>query len=148
VLALGRGPNRNGTSTLLEMARTWIQAALELNVVATKERPLRKSRPASLARGSGSWPDLRNDLAGCERGGRNPTSRKERFEIGAHARVTVYFAALCLGWLQQVRHAAETSGSHHAKLSPELIQTMRAALDEVIPKVPVEQATPGLSRFG
>ena len=28
--------------------------------------------------------------------------------------------------------------------SPELIQTMRAALDEVITKVPVEQATPGI----
>jgi hypothetical protein len=28
--------------------------------------------------------------------------------------------------------------------SPELIQTMRATLDEVITKVPVEQATPGI----
>jgi hypothetical protein len=28
--------------------------------------------------------------------------------------------------------------------SPELIQTMRAALDEVMTKVPVEQATPGV----
>ena len=28
--------------------------------------------------------------------------------------------------------------------SPELIQTMRAALDEVMTKVPVEQATPGI----
>jgi hypothetical protein len=28
--------------------------------------------------------------------------------------------------------------------SPELVQTMRAALDEVITKVPVEQATPGI----
>jgi len=28
--------------------------------------------------------------------------------------------------------------------SPELIQTMRAALGEVITKVPVEQATPGI----
>jgi hypothetical protein len=28
--------------------------------------------------------------------------------------------------------------------SPELIQAMRAALDEVITKVPVEQATPGI----
>jgi hypothetical protein len=27
---------------------------------------------------------------------------------------------------------------------PELIQTMRAALDEVMTKVPVEQATPGV----
>jgi hypothetical protein len=27
---------------------------------------------------------------------------------------------------------------------PELIQTMRAALDEVITKVPVKQATPGI----
>jgi hypothetical protein len=28
--------------------------------------------------------------------------------------------------------------------SPELIQTMRAALDEVMTKIPVEQATPGI----
>jgi hypothetical protein len=28
--------------------------------------------------------------------------------------------------------------------SPELIQTMRAALEEVMTKVPVEQATPGI----
>jgi hypothetical protein len=28
--------------------------------------------------------------------------------------------------------------------SPELVQTMRAALDEVMTKVPVEQATPGV----
>ncbi len=28
--------------------------------------------------------------------------------------------------------------------SPELIQTMRAALDEVMTKIPVHQATPGL----
>jgi hypothetical protein len=28
--------------------------------------------------------------------------------------------------------------------SPELIQTMRAALDEVVTKIPLEQATPGV----
>jgi len=28
--------------------------------------------------------------------------------------------------------------------SPELIQTMRAALDEVMTKIPVDQATPGI----
>jgi hypothetical protein len=28
--------------------------------------------------------------------------------------------------------------------NPELIQTMRAALDEVMTKIPVEQATPGV----
>jgi hypothetical protein len=28
--------------------------------------------------------------------------------------------------------------------SPELIQTMRAALDEVITKIPLEEATPGV----
>jgi hypothetical protein len=28
--------------------------------------------------------------------------------------------------------------------SPELIQTMRAALDEVLTKIPLEQATPGV----
>ncbi len=28
--------------------------------------------------------------------------------------------------------------------SPELIQTMRAALDEVMTKIPAEQATPGI----
>ena len=30
--------------------------------------------------------------------------------------------------------------------SPELIQTMRAVLDEVITKIPPEQATPGIRR--
>jgi hypothetical protein len=30
------------------------------------------------------------------------------------------------------------------RYSPELIQTMRAALDEVMTKTPVEQATPGI----
>jgi hypothetical protein len=29
--------------------------------------------------------------------------------------------------------------------SPELIQTMRAALDEVMTKIPFEQATPGIT---
>ena len=31
-----------------------------------------------------------------------------------------------------------------ASYSPELIQIMRAALDEVITKIPLEQATPGV----
>jgi fructose-specific component phosphotransferase system IIB-like protein len=31
--------------------------------------------------------------------------------------------------------------------SPELVQTMRAALDEVMTKVPVEQATPGVKAY-
>jgi hypothetical protein len=31
-----------------------------------------------------------------------------------------------------------------ASFSPELIQTMRAALDEVMTRIPVDQATPGL----
>jgi fructose-specific component phosphotransferase system IIB-like protein len=31
--------------------------------------------------------------------------------------------------------------------SPELVQTMRAALDEVMTKIPVEQATPGVKAY-
>jgi hypothetical protein len=31
--------------------------------------------------------------------------------------------------------------------SPELIQTMRAALDEVMTKIPSEQATPGVKAY-
>jgi hypothetical protein len=31
--------------------------------------------------------------------------------------------------------------------SPELVQTMRAALDEVMTKIPVEQATPGIKAY-
>lgn len=31
--------------------------------------------------------------------------------------------------------------------SPELVQTMRAALDEVMTKIPVEQATPGIKTY-
>jgi hypothetical protein len=31
-----------------------------------------------------------------------------------------------------------------ASYSPELIQTMRAALDEVMTKIPADQATPGI----
>ena len=31
--------------------------------------------------------------------------------------------------------------------SPELVQTMRAALDEVMTRIPVEQATPGIKAY-
>jgi hypothetical protein len=31
--------------------------------------------------------------------------------------------------------------------SPELVQTMRAALDEVMTRIPVEQATPGVKAY-
>ena len=31
--------------------------------------------------------------------------------------------------------------------SPELVQTMRAALDEVMTKIPAEQATPGVKAY-
>jgi hypothetical protein len=54
---------------------------------------------------------------GESRGGRTQHLVRNVFEIGAHARVMVYSQLLCLGWLQQIRHAAETSReANHAKL--------------------------------
>jgi hypothetical protein len=54
---------------------------------------------------------------GGEPRGSNPTSRKERFRDRRSRSRDGLLAALCLGWLQQVRHAAETSReANHAKL--------------------------------
>ena len=56
------------------------------------------------------------------------------------------YSQLCLGWPQQVSKSAQasTGGNFVPSYSPELIQIMRAALDEVMTKVPLEQATPGI----
>jgi hypothetical protein len=54
-------------------------------------------------------------------------------------------ATLCVGKSQQVSNVAGTSREAvMPSYSPELIQIMRAALDEVMTKVPLEQATPGI----
>jgi hypothetical protein len=52
-------------------------------------------------------------------------------------------------WAWLVTSKSATQQELHGKLivqsySPELIQTMRAALDEVMTKIPLEQATPGI----
>jgi len=49
-------------------------------------------------------------------------------------------------WLVTSKSATqqELQGSIMQSYSPELIQTMRAALDEVMTKIPLEQATPGI----
>jgi hypothetical protein len=49
-------------------------------------------------------------------------------------------------WLVTSKCATSQScrGSIMQSYSPELIQTMRAALDEVMTKIPLEQATPGI----
>jgi hypothetical protein len=55
-------------------------------------------------------------------------------------------AVLCLaGWRQTGNGAAAQMGDRiMPSYSPELIQTMRAALDEVMTKIPLDQATPGI----
>jgi hypothetical protein len=40
--------------------------------------------------------------------------------------------------------SVETGGRVMPSYGPELIQTMRAVLDEVMTKIPVQQATPGI----
>jgi hypothetical protein len=56
-------------------------------------------------------------------------------------------AGLCLADAPQPR---DLSGGDWEVImpafSPELIQTMRAALEEAMTRVPVEQASPGISR--
>jgi hypothetical protein len=53
---------------------------------------------------------------------------------------------LCLaGWRQNRNGVATQAGDRvMPSYSPELIQTMRAALDEVMTKIPLDQATPGI----
>jgi hypothetical protein len=55
-------------------------------------------------------------------------------------------AALCLvGWRQTGDGvAAQTGDRIMPSYSPELIQTMRAALDEAMTKIPLDQATPAI----
>jgi hypothetical protein len=55
-------------------------------------------------------------------------------------------AALCLaGWRQTGNGAGAQTGDRIMRsYSPELIQTMRAALDEVMTKIPLDQATPAI----
>jgi hypothetical protein len=55
-------------------------------------------------------------------------------------------ASLGLADHQQIRYAARATGegNHAESYSPELIQIMRAALDEVMTKIPLEQAAPGI----
>jgi hypothetical protein len=66
-------------------------------------------------------------------------------EIKRHVSV-IPLAALCLaGWRQTGNGAAAQTGDRiMPSYSPELIQTMRAALDEVMTKIPLDQATPAI----
>jgi hypothetical protein len=54
--------------------------------------------------------------------------------------------ALCLAGQYQTGNAARGAEGRPImpSYSPELIQTMRAALEEVMTKIPLEQATPGI----
>jgi hypothetical protein len=54
-------------------------------------------------------------------------------------------AVLCLAGEEQTGDRPGAEGRRPMpSYSPELIQTMRAALDEVMTKIPLEQATPAL----
>jgi hypothetical protein len=54
-------------------------------------------------------------------------------------------ALLGLGWsLEKSAAQSELRGRIVQSYNPELIQTMRAALEEVMTKIPAEQATPGV----
>ena len=54
-------------------------------------------------------------------------------------------ASLGLAGHSQIRHAAGTAQEvNHAELQPRADPNLRAALDEVMTKIPVEQATPGI----
>jgi hypothetical protein len=62
----------------------------------------------------------------------------------AHAGV-ISLAALCLAGYRQTGDRASAEGRRlMPSYSPELIQIMRAALDEVMTKIPLEQATPAI----
>ena len=64
--------------------------------------------------------------------------------MDAHASVMA-LAASCLVWsLRSAVSPVPEGGNQMPNYSPELIHTMRAALDEVITKIPLEQATPGV----
>jgi hypothetical protein len=77
--------------------------------------------------------------------GRTQHLGRNVFEIGAHARVMVYSQLCVLAGCSKFATLLRPAGRPiMPSYSPELIQTMRAALDEVITKVPVEQATPGI----
>jgi len=58
----------------------------------------------------------------------------------------ILLAALCLADKRQTGNAAaaQTGDRIMPSYSPELIQTMRAALDEVMTKIPLDQATPAI----
>jgi hypothetical protein len=55
-------------------------------------------------------------------------------------------AALCLAGCRRTGNAAaaQTGDRIMPSYSPELIQIMRAALDEVMTKIPLDQATPAI----
>jgi hypothetical protein len=64
--------------------------------------------------------------------------------MDAHASVMA-LAASCLVWsLIDPQSRPFLKGVQMPNYSPELIHTMRAALDEVITKISLEQATPGV----
>jgi hypothetical protein len=65
--------------------------------------------------------------------------------IGAHAGVMVW-SQLCVlaGRSKSATMPGPAERPNMPSYSPELIQMMRAALDEVMTKVPLEQATPGI----
>ena len=65
--------------------------------------------------------------------------------MDAHAGVMA-LAASCLVWslIDPQSRPFLKGGNQMPNYSPELIHTMRAALDEVITKIPLEQATPGV----
>ena len=60
--------------------------------------------------------------------------------LGVSARTFVAW----LGSLANPPRSQSCREANMASYSPELIQTMRAALDEVMTKIPLEQATPGI----
>src|SRR5262249_53967787 len=63
----------------------------------------------------------------------------------AHAGVMVYSQLCVLAGLSKSATLSGSAGrSFMPSYSPELIQVMRAVLDEVMTKVPLEQATPGI----
>jgi hypothetical protein len=68
-----------------------------------------------------------------------------RDEIKRHISV-IPLAALCLAGRRQTGNPPDAQAGDRImpSYSPELIQTMRAALDEVMTKIPLDQATPGI----
>jgi hypothetical protein len=68
-----------------------------------------------------------------------------REDIKRHVSV-IPLAALCLAGQRQTGKpaGAQTGDRIMPSYSPELIQTMRAALDEVMTKIPLDQATPAI----